>query len=78
MAQRCVVTEQADGRSRFASDDEPAKLTLIESVLWSDQLWTTTDAPLRLRTVSHAELREERRLWVIAKRPTACVLRWRR
>jgi mannose-6-phosphate isomerase-like protein (cupin superfamily) len=47
MPQRRVVTEEADGRSRFASDDEPAKLTLIENVLWFDQLWTTsTDAPL--------------------------------
>ena len=47
MPQRRVVTEEADGRSRFASDDEPAKLTLIENVLWLDQLWTTSaDAPL--------------------------------
>jgi mannose-6-phosphate isomerase-like protein (cupin superfamily) len=47
MPQRRVVTEQADGRSRFASDDESARLTLIENALWFDQLWTTsTDAPL--------------------------------
>ena len=47
MPQRRVVTEEADGRSRFASDDEAAKLTLIEDVIWFDQLWTTsTDAPL--------------------------------
>jgi mannose-6-phosphate isomerase-like protein (cupin superfamily) len=49
MPQRRVVTEEADGRSRFTSDDEPARVTLIENALWFDQLWTTsTDAPLGL------------------------------
>src|SRR5580692_8407248 len=47
MPQRRVVTEEADGRSRFASDDATARVTLIENALWLDQLWTTsTDAPL--------------------------------
>ena len=47
MPQRRVVTEEADGRSRVTSDDEPARVTLIENALWFDQLWTTsTDAPL--------------------------------
>ena len=47
MPQRRVVTEEADGRSRFTSDDEAARVTLIENALWFDQLWTTsTNAPL--------------------------------
>jgi hypothetical protein len=47
MPQRRVVTEEAGGRSRFTSDGETARVTLIENVLWFDQLWTTsTDAPL--------------------------------
>jgi hypothetical protein len=47
MPQRRVVTEEADGRSRFTSDDETARVTLIENALWFDQLWTTSsDAPL--------------------------------
>jgi mannose-6-phosphate isomerase-like protein (cupin superfamily) len=47
MPQRRVVTGEADGRSRFVSDDEPVRVTLIEDALWFDQLWTTsTKAPL--------------------------------
>jgi mannose-6-phosphate isomerase-like protein (cupin superfamily) len=47
MPQRRVVTEEADGRSRFTSDDETARVTLIENALWFDQLWTTSaDVPL--------------------------------
>ena len=47
MAQRRVVTEETDGRSRFTSDDETARVTLIEDALWFDQLWTTSaGAPL--------------------------------
>jgi alpha-methylacyl-CoA racemase len=47
MPQRRVVTEEADGRSRFTSDDETARVTLIENALWFDQLWATSaDVPL--------------------------------
>jgi mannose-6-phosphate isomerase-like protein (cupin superfamily) len=42
MAQRRVVTEEAGGRSRVASDGEAARVTLIQDALWLDQLWTTS------------------------------------